>query len=160
MRKIFLCLIVASVFFTCGCQSLRQKFIRKKKYEREAPVYLGLKEYPNKLTREAYIDYNLFIRGWLDELIDTLSTGINVKKEKRAINEAVMNVEQLIYFFNDEGKEAIYPIYEELLAIQKEIIRSPNMSSVKINSLIRRVENVKRRFESNFSYSDIEKWID
>ena len=71
-----------------------------------------------------------------------------------------MNMEQIIYFFNDEGKEAIYPIYEELLAIREEIRRSPSMSGGKRNSLARRVENVERRFDANFGYSEVEKWIE
>ena len=145
---------------TSGCHGLRKKFIRKKKYEEAPPVYVGVKEYPDKLTQEAYIDYNLFVRGWLEELQESLRTEGNVKREKRAINEAIMNIEQIIYFFNDEGKEAIYPIYEELLAIRTEIQRAPSMSSGKRNSLARRVENVERRFDSNFGYSEVEKWID
>ena len=159
MKKPLSYFLILVMLLGSGCHSLRKKFIRKKKHEEAPPVYIGVKDYPSKLTQEAYIDYNLFVRGWLEELHDSLRTSGNIKREKRAINEAIMNIEQIIYFFNDEGKEAIYPVYEELLALRTEIQRAPSMSSGKRNSLARRVENVKRRFENNFSYSDIEKWI-
>ncbi len=70
-----------------------------------------------------------------------------------------MNVEQIIAFFSREGKDAIYPLYEEMLQLRKEIEAQPNMSQLKTNSLMRKTENLKRRFEKEFNWTDAEKWM-
>jgi hypothetical protein len=122
-------------------------------------VYVDFKDYPTKPSRDVYIDYYLFVRGWLDELTGALERGTSNKKERRAINEAIMNLEQIISFYNTDGKDAIYPLYEELLAIRKEVETSPNMADVRKNALIKRIEYFKRRFEKDFNYKDAEKWL-
>ena len=71
-----------------------------------------------------------------------------------------MNVEQIISFFNTEGKEEIYPLYEELLSIRSQVEKSPNMSEIRRNSLARKIEQIKRRFDKGFNYSDVEQWMD
>ena len=43
MRKILILLLAGIIFSTGGCTSLRKKFIRKKKYQKEEPVYIILK---------------------------------------------------------------------------------------------------------------------
>ena len=147
------------VFSQSGCHSLRKKFIRKKKHTKEAPVYIDFKEYSDKPSKEAYHDYYVFVRGWLDELIGSLAEDKSFKRRKRAINEAVMNVEQMISFFNQEGKEEIYSLYEEIINIRDQVQAMPNMSQLKCNYLIKKTEGVKRRFEKSFTYSDAEKWM-
>lgn len=150
--------LVLTLGLTCGCHSIRKKFTRKRR-KKEAPVYVSFKEYPEKSSRGVYINYYLFVRGWLDDLTEALNKGISYKRQRRAINEAIMNLEQMIAFYDGEGKDAIYPIYEEFQGFRDEITKSPNMSKGKRNSLIRRIERVKRKFEKNFNYSDAEKWM-
>lgn len=159
MRRVLFFFLIIMLSLTSGCYNLRKKFIRKKKYKKEAEVYVNFKDYPAKPTREAYINYYLFVRGWLDDLIEALKKGISYKRQRRAINEAIMNLEQIIAFYSSEGKEALYPIYEELQGFREALDVSPNMSENKRNSLIRKVEQLKRTFEKNFNYSDAEKWM-
>ncbi|UCC94287.1 MAG: hypothetical protein JSW40_05610 [Candidatus Omnitrophota bacterium] len=159
MRIIIAFFLALAFLFLPGCHSLRRKFIRKKKYQKEAPVYVDLKDYPEKPSREAYIDYYLFIKGWLDELASTLERGMSHKRARRAVNEAVMNLEQIISFYNTEGKDAIYPLYEELLEIKEEVEKNPTASQLKRNALVKKTENLQRRFSARFNYTDAEKWM-
>ncbi len=159
MRKILVFFIILSLLPISGCYNIRRKFIRKKKGQEEKPVYVDFKEYPIKPSRDAYIDYYLFVRGWLDELVSSLKKGLSYKREKRAINEAIMNLEQIISFYNTEGREKIYPSYEKLLDMRREIDRSPNMSRMRRDGLIRKIESFKREFERNFNYTDAEQWM-
>lgn len=159
MKKLFFAFLILLMGLNSGCHSLRKKFVRKKKSKKEVPVYVDFKEYPTKPSREAYIDYYLFVRGWLDELLAAAKKGISHKRQRRAISEAIMNIEQIISFFNTEGKEKIYPLYEELLSIGIQVNKAPNMSEVRRNSLVRKIEQVKRRFEKGFNYSDAEQWM-
>jgi hypothetical protein len=142
-----------------GCHSIRKKFVRKKKSTQEVPVYVDFKEYSQKPSREAYNDYYIFFRGWLDDLVLSLKKGVSHKRELRAVNEAIMNLEQIISFYSIEGREKVYPFYEELLNVKEEVKKGSNMSEIRRNSLIRRIEGFKRRFEKEFNYSDAEKWM-
>lgn len=159
MRKYFIFVLIAALFLTSGCYSLRKKFIRKKKYQKEEPVYVNFKDYPTKPSREAYLDYYLFVKGWLEELTESLNRGYSIKREKRAIGEAVMNLEQMIGFFNKEGQEKIYPLYQDLTKVKVSIETNPNLSSVERNTLVQRIEHFRRRFEADFKYSNAQKWM-
>ena len=159
MRRLLVFFLIAMISITSGCHSLRKKFIRKKKQRQELPVYVDFKDYPTKPSRNAYINYYLFVRGWLDDLTEALKKGISYKRQRRAINEAIMNLEQIIAFYDTEGKDAVYPIYEELQSFREAMAKSPNMSETKRNLLIRRIKQLKRRFEKNFNYNDAEKWM-
>ena len=159
MRKLLIFFLIAILSSTSGCHSLRKKFIRKKKHKPELPVYVNFKDYPAKPSRGAYINYYLFVRGWLDDLTEALRKGISYKRQRRAINEAIMNLEQMITFYDPEGKDAIYPFYEKMQDFREVIKKSPNMSEIKRNSLIRRIEQLKRRFEKDFNYTDAVKWM-
>lgn len=159
MKKLFVAFLIFSLAFNSGCHALRKKFVRKKRSQKELPVYVDFKEYPERPSGDAYMDYYLFVRGWLDELLAALKKGISYKRQRRAISEAIMNTEQIISFFNIEGKEEIYPIYEDLLSLRQQIEKTPNMGEPRRNSLIRKIEQLKRRFEKGFNYSDAEQWM-
>ncbi len=159
MRKALVFFLIVMFSVTSGCHSLRKKFTRKKKYKKEALVYVDFKDYPTKPSRKAYINYYLFVRGWLDDLTEALKKGTSYKRQRRAINEAIMNLEQIVVFYNTEGKDAVYPIYEELQGFRETMAKSPNMSETKRNSLIRKIERLKRKFEKDFNYTDAERWM-
>ena len=111
------------------------------------------------------MDYFLFVKGWLDDLteslrIERLNTGYNNKRERRAINGAVMNLEQMISFFNQEGKEKIYPLYVELVKIKDTMEKDPNMSPARRTIVLNKLEHFRREFEAEFKYSEAQKWMD
>jgi len=160
MRRLIILLLIGSVVLTSGCYSFRKKFIRKKKENEETPVYVDFKDYPVKPSRDAYLNYYLFVRGWLDELTTTLQKGESVKRAKRAINQAIMNVEQIISFYNTEGKDTLYLLYEEMVEIRKDIEKAPNMSESKRNNVVRKIEYIQRTFSAKFNYTDAQKWIE
>ncbi|MBD3246455.1 MAG: hypothetical protein GF333_05530 [Candidatus Omnitrophica bacterium] len=143
-----------------GCHSLRKKFIRKKKTESQEQVYVSFKNYPQAPSREAYIDYYLFVRGWLDELIQALDRGDSFKRRKRAIGEARMNLEQIMSFFSSEGKDLLYPLFKTIVEVQEEIERYPNMSEMKRRYLIHRIEHFQRQFALQFTYEDAKQWME
>jgi hypothetical protein len=160
MKKLITFLLIALIISTSGCYTLRKKFTRQKKYQKEQPVYVAFKDYPNKPTKEAYIDYYLYVRGWLDDLVDALQKGTSLKREKRAVDEAIMNMEQIIGFFNQDGKEKIYPLYEDLAGFKKEVDRNPNMNDIGRDALIRGIEHFKRQFETKFNFTDAQQYMD
>ena len=165
MKKLFFLLLIGIIFSTSGCYSIRKKFIRKKKVQQEEPVYVNFKDYPTKPTREAYVDYFVFTKGWLEDLteslqIEKLNRGYNNKREKRAINEAIKNLEQIIAFYNQEGKEKIYPLYKDLVKIREKMEKDPSMSPIERTRILQKVEHFRREFEGEFNYRQAEKWME
>ena len=157
-------LVVAGVIFanfTTGCYALRKKFIRKhKRKKEEAPVYVNFRDYPEKPTRDAYLNYYLFVRGWLDDLQRALKKNTSWKRQKKDIAEAIVNFEQIIRFFNEEGKKAVENTYLGLVNIKKKIESDSQMGGVEINHLIKKIEHLKRKFEHLCKYSNASKWMD
>lgn len=157
-KRILFIFLLTVLVLNNGCHSLRKKFTRKQK-EKEVPVYITPKEYPQKPTRDIYIDYYLYTKGWLEELAKALGKGISYKRQKHAIGEALMNLEQIISFLNQKGKENIEPLHQELQQIQAEIKRVPNLSRIKRDYLVRKVQRIAREFGSNYTYTDVREWL-
>lgn len=158
MKKFLFLFLSCLLIFSGGCRTLREKFIRQKP-RKEAPVYVAFKEYPQKPTRQIYIDYYLYVRGWLDELAKALEKGISHKRQSYAASEALMNMDQIISFFNQEGKDAISSLHSELQAVKAEIERIPNLSRLRRDLLIRKTQSIRREFDS-YTYSNVEEWLD
>ncbi|MCP4653143.1 MAG: hypothetical protein GY858_07160 [Candidatus Omnitrophica bacterium] len=159
MKKLLILLSICIVFACVGCHSVRQKFVRKSKYKKEIPVYVDFKEYPKAPPRAVYNDYCLFVRGWLQDLSRALGDGKSRKRQRRAVNEVIMNLEQIIEFYNDEGKAKISPLREELLVIRDDIEKYPILNDLKRNFLITKVERIRHKFETRFKYSDAKEWL-
>lgn len=158
-RKFVVFLLIAGVFFSSGCYSFRKKFIRKKKTEDKAEVYVNFKEYSKELSPQAYIDNYLFVKGWIDDLVRTIDKGDSFKRKKKAIEEIIKNLEQMMQFLNQEGKDEVYPLYEDFLEVQDQIYRDPYMSAITKIAEIRKIEQLRRRFEADWNYSDVQKWM-
>lgn len=156
--SLILLMLVLTVSWT-GCVSLRKKFVRKSKAEQEPQVYVDFKEYPNKPSVDAYRDYLMFTSGWLDELQQALEKKVSLKRERRAINEAIMNVEQIASFFNKAGQEKITPVYKEMLQLRLDIERNSNSNEIENNRLAKKAEKLKLQLQSEFSFSDAQQWM-
>lgn len=159
MKRIVLLLLVSTLILSSGCMELRKKFVRKKKYKKDPVAYVAFKEYPDKPSREIYVDYVLYVQGWVEEALQGLREGGNMKRSKHALKEAVMNMEQIISFFNEQGREKITPLYETLLLVQEEVNRGHCVNEVKKKHMISRLEYVLRQLEADFNYRDAEKWL-
>ena len=79
MLRRLVCLgLILSVMCTSGCYSIRKKFVRKKKHEKDIPVYVDFKDYPASPSKEAYCDYHLFLRGWLGKRIAMRAAALTI----------------------------------------------------------------------------------
>ncbi len=156
MRKIvnlLLIFVIASGF--SGCYSLRKKFTRKRAKETPPPLYLNLKEYPKVPTKDMYDEYYLFVRGWLSELIRDIENNISPKRQRKSIDEALKNLEQIVYFYNEEGKKKINPIYKELVKLREKVYDPYFITSGNDSSTVRDISRIRREFEKEFSFEKV-----
>ena len=157
-RIVFVAVLLIPIVL-CGCAGLRKKFVRKRRKETPPPLYLELKDYPQVPTKEMYDQYYLYVRGWLDELAQTIEERANSKRQKKSIDEAVMNFEQIMYFYNDVGKKTAEPLYKELISLRDKVYNPYFNSSGNFTLTLRRISTLKRRFEKDFSYEDALVWM-
>lgn len=160
MRTIVGLFLLLSVMVNLnGCYALRKKFTRKPKKEESAPLYLDLKEYPKVPTRKMYHQYYLFVRGWLEELKRSIEENISSKRQKKSIDQAVKNFEQIMYYYNEEGKEAAAPMHSKLVKLRKKVYDPYFSASSNFTYVLRDISRIKREFENNFTYDDASEWI-
>ncbi len=160
MRKFFIVLILGFLMVNLtGCHALRKKFVRKNKKETPPPLYLELREYPKAPTKEMYHEYYLFVRGWLEELKRAIEENQSPKRQKKSIDEAIKNLEQVMYYYNERGKEKIAPLHQRFLQLREEIYDPYFTATGNFNYVLREIDRLKREFEKNYSYEDASKWI-
>jgi hypothetical protein len=158
MRRAITIFLILNLLVLSGCHTLRRKFIRQKEHKKDHIVYVDFKEYPDAPSQESYRLYYIFADGWLDELIKSLNYTGNRKKQKHAISEVITNVEQMLSFFNEEGKKETMYLYRELLEVKDQIF-SPQLDEIKKNKLAREVERLKREFRRKFSWRNVSLWV-
>lgn len=161
MRRVWVRSMIGVLVLTvglCGCYGVRKKFIRKKKASEEPPVYVNLKEYSNVPVEQVYRDYQVFLRGWLDDLVLSLQDSGSWKRSKKAIDEALRNFSQMRFFFNDAGTQATSEIFDELLAI-KEYVYIPSNDAHDHVRWIDKIKRLQRKVEKVLSYENARPWL-
>jgi hypothetical protein len=158
VKKILLIFLLLDLVLLSGCYALKKKFIRKKE-SKEPVVYVDFKEYQGPHTQEAYQDYYIFAQGWLDELVKAIAYTENRKKQKQAIKEALFNMEQLFYFFNQQGQERLSPLYEQLMSIKTKIY-SAQLHEVERYYALKKIESLKRQFQREFKWENASQWME
>lgn len=158
--KTFLLLatIYSLLFTSIGCEAFVRKFTRKSKKEiqKEEPV-LAPEEYkgPQMSREELYRQYLLFWRSWHDELINSLSSGANHKKQVGCVNETIKNLGQLRTLINEEKQKKLDNYISQLKDLKDLIVKDPygnNLAKNRFNA-----ERIKRDILRDFSYNKISK---
>lgn len=160
MKK-FLSVILIMVIMLdfSGCHALRKKFVRKRRKEIAPPLYLELKEYPKVPTKDMYDEYYLFVRAWLDELTQAVEENVSAKRQKKSIDEALKNLEQIIYFLNEEGKKEIEPLHTQLVSLREKIYDPYFLTSGNTTYVTNKIYRIKRDFEKKFTYEKATVWM-
>lgn len=159
VKKRILILILGLLIFGNGCYSLRKKFIRAKE-EKETPVYVDFKDYPEVDTKKLYNEYYTYINAWLEELIESLGEEVDVynyKRDKRAIEEIIKNLDLLLSLFTEEGQAQLKPLYTEILTFRDKF--TPFITDSEKAYILQRLQLIKIRFDDKFSYSKVSLWI-
>lgn len=158
--KNVLCLTMAVLVMTsAGCAGVRKKFVRARQTEKEPVVYVDYKEYSQVPSRENYKNYYVFAQGWLSEALQSLATNGNRKKQRQAFSEALVNMEQMLYFLDEEGKAELSVLYRRVQAVQEDtaVIAGNEMKkTLAVNEL----EFLIREFKRKFTMSNAAQWMD
>lgn len=155
MKREIVFLIVVSLFFSSGCRAITSKFVRKKDVKKEPTVYAMPREYPLSDNKELYIDYYVYARGWMKELVSGLQSQTD-KKIVASCQSVVENLTGLRAFFEEQ------PDYQErmdyyIVEFQDilDTFQEHKASVFDLERFVYRVEKLRKDFEKDFKVSRI-----
>jgi len=155
-NNIFIISFIILFIFLNGCAPILKKFVRKRRRTQSAPLYLKPREYPSLSNKELYNEYFVYIRGWMQELIQALKDKISRKKIIASCKGVIENLTYLKSFFHTQPHQLkkIDFYIKEYTQIQ-ESFEKGNVSSALWEKFIYRAEKLQRDFEKDFRYSKV-----
>jgi len=161
IKKIFSVVIMGLlVFGILGCDAFVRKFTRKpKKGEgtRVRPVLVP-KEYKSTMTpEELYRQYFLFWKGWQDELIQSLLTSANYKKQSNCVEQATSNLLRIRAMLIPEKQQELDKYIGQLEDLGGRLGDDPYGTNSASNRLT--AERIKMEILKDFSYSKVKDFL-
>ena len=152
LKKLVLLGIVAVfVLNLSGCATLKKKFVRPPKKGKITPV-LVTQDYRGIYTNEVlYNNHFIYWRGWTEELMESLFSGLSNKRQVQSANLALDDMKRMQDLLNSPKKEALsthIKVYEDIL--EKLRLGQPNrVDAVKMaNDLEKERRVIIREFET------------
>lgn len=155
-KVVLLTFLACMLFSLYGCETLRKKFVRKPKREREAeePVLMPEEYNPEFHKDVLYRNYLVYWRSWQDELIEALDVNLSHKKQIETVQQAVVNLEKLRTFLKPQKQEILDKYLEELKDLRDKIKRG-NLAGARLEIIKHRVRINRRNILHNFMYSKV-----
>lgn len=144
-----------------GCEAFVRKFTRKSKKENlpQEEMVIAPEEYkPPVMTKEErYREYFLYWKSWHDELIESLSSSTNTKKQLSCINEAIKNLEQIRALLKAEKQKKLDDWINKLKDLRGALSSDIYGRNTDRNRLS--AERVRRNIMQDFSYPKIKDYL-
>jgi hypothetical protein len=144
-----------------GCEAFVRKFTRKPKKENmpQEEMVIAPEEYkPPVMTKEErYREYFLYWKSWHDELIESLSSTTNTKKQLSCVNEALKNLEQIRGLLKPEKQKKLDVWINQLKDLRVAVSSDIYGRSADKNRLS--AERVRRNIMQDFSFPQIKDYL-
>ncbi|MCX5702408.1 MAG: hypothetical protein NTW64_05510 [Candidatus Omnitrophica bacterium] len=151
---VLVCIFCFLIINLLGCDAFARKFTRKSK-EDDLPkeqMVLVPEEYKSNLTKEEeYRQSLLYWKSWQDELISSLSTGANHKKQIDCVSEAIKNLMNLRVLLNTEMQKKLDGYIIQLENLKESISKDVYGNSIVNNRMT--AERIKRNILRDFPYN-------
>jgi len=140
-----------------GCASLRDKFTRKKKTDKEElPKFYPVREYKIKPSIELYTKHYIFWKNWNKEFLVQL--GKNVKKDRQCLENMIMHLQDMKVMLKPPLAEELQEHIETLQSIQPTIYKG--RMNVGTETRVRRIiEKEYSLVRTTFSYNKVGEYI-
>ena len=155
---VFLLLAVMTIGSLSGCSTLRRKFIRKNKNEKEPELYLELRDYPEAPSQDIYHSHFSFVKGWLAEVVLQLEGGSNNKRIRYSIDKSIESLLIIKNYLKPESKQEMDALYGEFYDLKARIY-DPYVLDFKRDSILKQAKRLKRKFAKQFSYNKIKHFL-
>jgi len=122
MNKLFVFGLIFLLLSSWGCESLRKKFVRKKKYERKEEMIVAPHDYSKQQLPSdiAYMNYYNYWKSWHTELLQFLHEGANKKKIRACFEQIVLNLDRMKDLLNEEKANQLDSYIAKVLLLQAD----------------------------------------
>jgi hypothetical protein len=160
--KIILLVTSYSLLVTLvGCEAFVRKFTRKPKKENmpQEEMVIAPEEYkaPVMTKEEQYREHFLYWKSWQDELIESLSSNTNSKKQLSCVNEAIKNLEQIRILLKAEKQKKLDIWINQLKNLRDALSSNIYGTSIDRNRLS--AERIRRNIMQDFSYPKVKDYL-
>ncbi len=159
-RRFFISIFALMLLLSfTGCAALQRKFTRKKKKDegRVVPVITTYDYSKDLRVEELYKKRFLFWRTWHDELINRMDAGH--KKRVACFDSALENMIEMRKYLASPKAEELDLYIKKMIDIDKDIKEDRLTRSEKYN-IKQALEKIKRQVNKNFSFSDVEEFLE
>lgn len=161
-RYLSIILICIFIFSLAGCETLRRKFTRKSKAEREnvEEVVYEPKEYPAQImsNEDIYRTYYTFWRGWHQELVEVLAEGQNHKKQVECITEIINNLNKMKDLLSPTAQEGLKGQLQKLMPIKEEIV-SGRSNATNFYTMKMQLESIHSKITNDYAFKKVKHQI-
>jgi hypothetical protein len=149
------------VFQLSGCESVARKFVRKPAPEemKKEEVVFAPQEYKGEGVPniDLYRQYFLYWRTWQDELIDSLESNGNRKRQIDSLDEGLKNLGNIKLLIKPEAVTRLEVQIKRLLELRAAVIKDNYANRVTDNR--RQAERIRRDILKDFSFGKIKDSI-
>ncbi len=154
--------VICFLFSVLGCESFVRKFVRKPKKEvisREEMVLAPVEYKAPAADKEGlYRQYFLYWKSWQEELINSLSPGMNCRKQLDCAIQAIKNLEQIKVMFNEESQRQLSVYIEQINELKVSIEK--DAYDIIIDLHRKAAERIKSDIIRKFSYNKIKDYLE
>jgi len=157
MRKAFIYFLVILIFTSCGCETVRKKFARKRKQpEKQEEMILVPQDYSREQLPAdiAYMNYYNYWKSWHTELLQFLQEGSNVKKIRSCFEQIVLNLEHMKETLPEEKVKQLDNYISKVMLLQADF-ENNIVSTVSFDRLRSKSEMLLNDINRYFSYSRV-----
>ncbi len=158
MKRFFAFVVCAAIALTTvGCDAFVRKFTRKKKMApgQQEEMVLAPEEYkgPNMTKEELYRQHYLYWKSWHDELIESLASDRNHKKQLSCADETLKCLMQMRDMLNEPLQKKFEPYIGKVQDIRSDI--AADIYGSRSARLRTAAEHVRQQILRDFSYPEV-----
>lgn len=160
-RAVAVVVLVAVVSLGSGCEAFVKKFRRKPREEsrEQKELVLEPESYDNlQVSKEELArQYYLFWGSWHDELIQSLASSTNHKKQIETAYEAALSLSNLALLVTDDHKQALQEYHRRLIELHDAISR--DIHGMYRERDLRSAQRLKREISRSFPARRLHEFI-
>lgn len=153
---------VACVFFATGCETLRRKFVRKRKNTGNTePMVIVPRDYsahpfPNDVL---YKQYFVYWKSWNQELVSSLNDKLSYKKVIDCVRQSLVNLKKMKDLLSDEKAGELQGYIIKTQELESRIEYAKNLHPSQMNMLKYDAERILSNVNRNFDLRKMKGYL-
>jgi hypothetical protein len=154
--------IVSCIFLLTGCETMRKKFVRKrKKTESTEPMVIVPRDYsahpfPSDVL---YKQYFVYWKSWNQELVESLNDRLSYKKISDCAQQALMNLKKMATYLEEEKAKELDTYIKKTEDLKGRIEYVKNLPPSQMNMLKYDAERILSAVNRKFDLGKMKDYL-